>query len=65
MAYSLILGNLVIDHLFAGINFDARDIFCIEILPHMVSTKLADTMESSERFDGVIDKVTEMDSYLN
>ena len=39
MAYSLILGNLVIDHLFAGINFDARDIFCIEILPHMVSTK--------------------------
>ena len=39
MAYSLILGNLVIDHLFAGINFDTRDIFCIEILPHMVSTK--------------------------
>ncbi len=29
------------------------------------SKKLADTMESSERFDGVIDKVTEMDSYLN
>ena len=33
------LDSLVIDHLFAGINFDTRDIFCIEILPHMVSTK--------------------------
>ena len=26
MVHSLILGNLVIDHLFVGINFDARDI---------------------------------------
>ena len=29
------------------------------------SEKLADAMESSAQFDGVIDKVTEMDSYLN